>query len=173
MRGDRAVNLIELILAVIILGVVAALTIPRFSSAAPVADEGQLLRERLKTLRVAIERYYQDHGTFPGQQGDGQNAAGTEAAFVSQLTRFTDLYGHVKDAPDAGFPLGPYLRDGLPPCPVPPRAGRSGVYIIRASAGLAFVEHQTAAGWIYNCDTGQIAPNSNASDSLGRSYLSY
>lgn len=173
MRRNLAVSAIEVILAVVILGLVALLTIPRLSPAAATPDEGTLLRQRLRILRIAIERYYQDHRVYPGQHGDGRNAARTEAAVVAQLTRFTDLDGDVAGVGDESHPLGPYLRDGVPACPVPPYAGTSGVHIMEGTAMPVFTEQAPHAGWVYNCDTGRIAPNSNARDPAARAYTSY
>lgn len=170
---NLAVSAIEVILAIVILGLVALLTIPRLSPAATAPDEGALLRERLRILRVAIERYYQDHRAYPGQHSDGRNAARTEAAAVAQLTRFTDMDGAVAELGDESHRFGPYLRDGVPACPVPPRAGTCGMHVVGGTTAPAFTEQATHAGWVYNCDTGQVAPNSNASDNAARAYTSY
>jgi type II secretory pathway pseudopilin PulG len=172
-HGKSAVSLLEVLLALAILGLVALLSIPRLSPAATAPDEGAVLRERLRILRVAIERYYQDHGAYPGQQSDGHNAPRTEAALVAQLTGLTNENGHAADRADEPHPLGPYLRDGMLACPVPPRAGLRGVYVIGGTAAPAFTKEAALAGWVYNCDTGQIAPNSNASDTAGRAFASY
>ena len=173
MRGSKAISVLEVVLAVVVLGLVALLTIPRLSPAATAPDSGAVLRERLRLLRVAIERYYQDHGAYPGQHGDGRDAARTEAAVLAQLTGFTDPEGDVVAIGDELHRLGPYLRDGMVTCPVPPRAGASGLYVIGGTAAPAFSEQALEAGWIYNCDTGHIAPNSDANDAGGRPYTSY
>jgi type II secretory pathway pseudopilin PulG len=171
--GKTAVNAIEVILALLILGLVALLAVPRLSPAAPPPDEGALLRERLRLLRVAIERYYQDHGAHPGQHGDGRNPARSEAAFVSQLTQFSDEVGRVAISGDAVHCFGPYLRDGIPACPIAPRLGLCGVHVIGGAGAPAFTEEAAHAGWVYNCDTGQIAPNSHATDQAGKSLSQY
>jgi prepilin-type N-terminal cleavage/methylation domain-containing protein len=169
----KAVSLIEVLLAIVILGLVALLAIPRLSPAATAPEEGALLRERLRILRVAIERYYQDHGAYPGQHSDGRNAARTEDAVVAQLTKFTAADGDVADLGDELHRFGPYLRDGMLACPVPPHAGRSGLHIVSGTTTPTFVEAARQAGWVYNCDTGRIAPNSAAADPAGRTYTAY
>ncbi len=173
MRGSKAVSVLEVVLAIVILGLVAVLTIPRLSPAASAPDSGASLRERLRILRVAIERYYQDHGVYPGQRGDGRHAARTEAAVIAQLTDFTAADGEMGEIGDELHRLGPYLRDGMPACPVPPRAGTSGLHVIGGTTAPAFTEQALHAGWIYNCDTGHVAPNSDAADPAGRPYTSY
>ena len=169
----RAVSLVEVVVALILLGIVAALTLPHFGQAASGPDEGLVLREDLQILRVALERYYQDHRAYPGQHGDGSSAGGTAVAVVAQLTQFTNEAGQVVAARDETHRFGPYLRDGVPPCPVAPRLGRRGVHLITGPVPPAFAAEAADAGWIYNCETGQIAPNSNAKDEAGRAYELY
>jgi hypothetical protein len=172
-RAKKAVSLLEVVLALIILGLVALLAIPRRSPAATTPDSGALLKERLRVLRVAIERYYQDHGAYPGQRGDGRDAARTEAAVVGQLIGFTAVNGEVAEMADELHRFGPYLRDGIAACPVPPRVGMRGVQVVGGAAAPVFVEQARVAGWVYNCDTGRIVANSDAADSAGQPYASY
>ncbi len=169
----RAVSLLEVVIAVLVLGIVAALTLPQLGRAARGPDEGLLLRERLQILRVAIERYYQDHGAFPSQQGDGANPPGTAAALVTQLTQFTDELGHAAATRDAQHRFGPYLRDGLPACPVVLSASAREVQLISGAAPAGFREAAPDAGWIYNFETGQVAANSRATDAAGCRYENY
>lgn len=173
MRHRRAFNLVELLIAVVVLGLIAALTIPRLGRAADTPDDTAILRERLKVLRVAIEQYYQDHGAYPAQLGDGAHPAGSEAAFIFQLTRFTDERGQASDAASDRYCFGPYLRDAIPACPVGLTAGSASVCILGGTAPPAFQPTAPTAGWVYNGHTGQIAANSDQYDSAGRAYNSY
>jgi len=172
-RRAKGISIVELILAIVVLGVVATLAIPRFSGAAQAPDESALLRDRLQVLRVAIERYYQDHGAFPGQYGDGRAPRSTAEAFRSQLTQFTDEIGRVAESRDASHRFGPYLRDGVPVCPVAGDGHLGGVHVISGADLPAFTAEAPDAGWVYNCDTGQIGPNAAGTDSAGRSYAGY
>ena len=81
-------------------------------------SERDRLRTDLKIMRVAIERYYQDHGAYPGEVSDGEHDAGRATAVVAQLTMFSDAEGRVSRTYDTDHPFGPYLREGIPPCPV-------------------------------------------------------
>ncbi len=180
---SRGISIVEVVIAVFILGIVAALTLPRLGQAAgQPADERVRVRVDLQVLRVAIERYYQDHRVYPGYQTDGRNPAGSAAAFVAQLTECTDEAGRVADPWRAGerngmvasaFRFGPYLRDGVPACPVRPRSGCRGVHVISGTAMPGFVAEAREAGWVYNCDTGQIACNSDGRDIAGRGWVGY
>lgn len=173
MSRTKAVSLIEMILAVAILGLVAALTLPRFSTAAEAPDEGALLHERLKILRVAIERYHEDHGVYPGRDLSNSVADCSAATLIAQLTQYTNEQGGTSPVRAGGHAFGPYLRDGIPACPVPPCAGESGVQVVGAGSALGYSSEARAAGWLYNCETGQIEPNSDATDVGGRAYISY
>ncbi len=168
-----AVSLLEVVVALLVLGIVAALTLPQLGQAATAPDEGLLLRERVQILRVAIERYYQDHNAFPAQHGDGENAAGTDAALVAQLTQYTDEIGHAAPTRDPQHRFGPYLRDGLPACPVVPHTLARGICLISGAATPGFREAATEAGWVYNFETGQVAANSREIDAAGCRYENY
>ena len=169
----RAVSRIELILAIAILGLVAALTLPRLGTAAQAPDGRALLHERLKILRVAIERYHADHGVCPGRDAGISAADCSAATLVAQLTQFTNEQGGSSPVRAGGHAFGPYLRDGIPTCPVPPCAGLTGMHIIAPGGALRYSPAARAAGWLYDCDTGQIEPNSDAVDRDGRAYNTY
>jgi hypothetical protein len=169
----KLLKVVELAGAAGFLGLVAALTVPRFSEAAEPPGETQALRARLKTLRVAIELYFQDHGTYPGQTGDGEAAAGTEAAFVSQLTRFSDRAGRVSSLHDERYAFGPYLRAGVPASPIGFAAGASGVHVCGGPEPPGHVADRPECGWVYNCETGQIGVNSDLADGAGTAFLRY
>jgi len=166
----RAFSLVELIVVVVIIGILAAIAIPRFSRGAAGAGDSSV-RANLSVLRNAIELYYYEHGEYPGQKGDGTNGAGTEAAFIAQLTQYTTDEGLVSATKDATYRFGPYLRTGIPPCPVAPRMGKTGVAMVTTppvyQAGAA------DAGWVFNYQTGDIRVNSNATDVDGVSYDTY
>ncbi len=154
----RGLSLLELVIAVVLLGIVAALAVPRFSRAdPPSADPG--LRENLALLRSAIELYYYEHGAWPGQRGDGENPPGSRGAFAQQLTQFSAPDGQVSPVRTEMCCLGPYLRGGIPPCPVPPCAGCSEVALVTGEP--AFQPGADRVGWVYNPQTGAIAANSD------------
>jgi prepilin-type N-terminal cleavage/methylation domain-containing protein len=169
-----AFSLIELVVAVVILGVLAALAIPRFSHGAVNESEADL-RTHLAVLRTAIEMYYHDHGAYPAQKAADTAGAevATAAAFIHQLTQYTDVDGRVGPAPSATFRYGPYLRNGVPQCSVSAVGPSADVHVITGAAEPAYNVTVPHAGWIYNCETGYIAANSPGQDQLGVRYDSY
>ncbi len=169
-RNRRGYSLLEILAGVLLVVIVAALVVPRLSRGATASGDGEV-RERLRLLRSAIELYYLDHGKYPGQAGDGVNAAGTAEAFVRQLTGYTDKRGLVAQGKDALHRFGPYLRTGVPVCPVAPRMGMTGVAAVKTAP--RFVSTPMEIGWVYNCQTGDIAVNSDAVDPHGTAYDRY
>jgi len=163
-----AISGLELLIVVIIIGLVAALAIPQFSRAGQTTRDEQL-RLDLRTWRTAIELYYRDHGRYPAQVGDGtpEGGPGTVSALLSQLTRYTDSAGIASSSRDESHRFGPYLRDGIPESPVPPNVGARGVAILRGDQSPAFLSDAPDAGWVFNCDTGYIAVNSDRVDAGG------
>lgn len=168
----RKIKPLELVLAVALLSTVGTLTVPRFGRASSEPQRAALLRTRLQTLRIAIEQYAQDHDALPAQNDDGQNPAGTAAAFIAQLTQPSDAQGRVAITRDKLHRFGPYLRDGIPTCPVPPCEGRSGVYVVVDGERLDLAP-DAQAGWVYCLQTGRIIVNSDVADAEGRSFMSY
>lgn len=169
-----AFTLVELVVAIIILGLLAAMAIPRLSQGAVDGDEADL-RAHLAVLRTAIELYYHDHGAYPGREPAGSSTADAETAvaFVRQLIRYTDAAGRVSATPGERFCYGPYLRQGVPPCPVAPRSPSAGVWLVSGSAIPAYSQAAGNAGWVYNCDTGYVAANSPGVDAQGVRYDRY
>lgn len=166
----RAFSLVELIVVVVIIGILAAIAIPRFSRGAAGAGDSSV-RGNLAVLRNAIELYYYEHGEYAGENGDGTNAAGSEGALVSQLTKYSDDAGNVSDTKSATYRYGPYLRTGIPPCPVSPRMGKTGVAMVTTVP--AYASAAADAGWVYNYETGDICVNSDAADQDGVVYDTY
>lgn len=169
-----AFSIVELVVVVVVLGIVAALAIPKFSAAA-VNHEVTDLKTDLAVLRTAIEMYHQDHGVYPGQNdaGDDTAPAGSPAAVVRQLTRYTDAQGRTSETSDARFYFGPYLRDGIPPCPVSVGLPSAELHLVAGRSAPVFDPAAEKTGWVYNFQTGYIAANSPGTDEKGVRYDSY
>ncbi|MFO0837293.1 MAG: type II secretion system protein [Phycisphaerae bacterium] len=162
----RAFSIIELTIVIVILGIVAALAIPRFTHAAPPPKKA--LRQSLTVLRTAIERYHDQHDAYPGQQSpnDSTVPAGAEA-FILQLTKFTNRDGHTSDVRNEVYRFGPYLTGGIPECPVvADREAARRLHVVQGDSRPGFIAN-VSAGWVVNIDTGDIAANTDLVDAQG------
>lgn len=168
----RAFSLVELIVVVVIIGILAAIAIPRFSRGAQGASDSGV-RGNLAVLRNAVELYYYEHAKYPGEAGDGTNAAGSELAFVNQLTMYSSDVGAVNATKSSTYRFGPYMRTGVPACPVAPRMGKTGVQMVSGATAPAYTAGAANAGWVYNYNTGEICVNSDQVDQDGVVYDTY
>ena len=136
-RKQQGFTLVELLIVVIILGILAAVVIPQFNTAAGESKEAALA-SNLATVRQAIEMYKVQHDdAFPS----GANN-------LEALTSATDIDGTI----NAAGLYGPYLRNSFPKNP------------IDATAAVSAVDPMPGApdgngGWIYDTGTGEFRAN--------------
>jgi general secretion pathway protein G len=68
-RAQSAFTLVELLLVLVILGILAAVVIPKFSGRTEQAKE-QAARTQITTFRTALDAYEVDNGSYPrGRNG--------------------------------------------------------------------------------------------------------
>jgi general secretion pathway protein G len=97
-----AFTLVEILIVVVILGILAAIVIPQFTSASNDARESGLASD-LQTARSQLQLYKTQHlERWPSQ--DGVGAADT-ANFIARMTGKTDQTGAI----NAAGVFGPYL----------------------------------------------------------------
>lgn len=152
-RTYRGFTLLEMMLVVVIIALIAAIAIPKFSRGAAGANDSAVAAN-LAVLRNAIDMFQAEHG----------NAYPAVATFANQLTQYTDASGGTSATKDATHIYGPYLRT-VPALPVGAAKGSTGV---AAAAG-------SGVGWIYSATTGTIQTNTTNTevDSAGNAYSSY
>lgn len=135
-------------------------------------DRLAALKARLSALREAADLYYHEHGhRYPGEydpadgetpyhRGDESDAA---AAFVRQLTRFTDRAGRTSERRTARFNLGPYLASStLPDNPLMKGAAAHQVQIdFTETRPYVVYPADGRTGWRYYLRTGRLAANDN------------
>lgn len=135
--AGRAFTLVEILIVVVILGVLAAIVIPQFSTAAQSSKESALKQDVFR-FREQIELYRHHHN------GEPPSLAG----FIDQMTLASDHAGNTAALGTAGYPYGPYLP-GIPRNPftdtVPIGDGAIGT-----------------SAWYYDETTGDIHANDSA-----------
>lgn len=131
-------TLVEILIVVVILGILAAIVVPQFTSAAATSRENSA-RMSLYRVRGQLEFYKQQH--------NGQHPP--LATFADQMTQASQA-DHTTAAPGtAGFSLGPYVRS------IPINPFTSNDTVDDTAIG-------TGKGWFYDESTG----NFRANDSL-------
>jgi len=147
-RNQSGFTLVELLIVVIILGILAAVVIPQFNTAAAESKEAALA-SNLATIRQAIELYKVQHNdAFPG------------ATIVTQLTTQTDATGA------AGTKYGPYIRNAFPANPI---SGSNAV--VTGATMPADASGGATGGWIYSTGNGEFRANVTGAGPSGTDYF--
>lgn len=111
MKAEKGFTLVEILIVVVILGILAAIVIPQFTSASTEAKESALQSD-LQAMRSQIELFKIHHNDLlPGEIGtDPLNitTASTTAGFLAALISKTDQSGAVGTTATHRF--GPYMR---------------------------------------------------------------
>jgi general secretion pathway protein G len=161
----KGFSLVEILIVVMIIGILAAIAVPKFSNASQIARENAL-KDDLRLLRTQIGVYKSQHAANPGYPGGDTQQTPTAAATVDQLLKYTDGNGHVSETSSALYRLGPYL-DEIPKNPV---NGDAAIKILGPSDD--FVPDGTS-GWLYQPATGMFKANVVGNDSAGRPVVEY
>jgi prepilin-type N-terminal cleavage/methylation domain-containing protein len=154
-------TLVELLIVVIILAILAAVVIPQFAASTDDA-RAAALDTTLANLRSSLDLYYQQHGEYPSANGDGSNAAASAAAFISQLSQYTDADGDAAATKDATHIYGPYLRKGE--IPTEPMTNSAAIEIITTGTLGITASGGDPGGWKFDNVTGQFIVNDAAYD---------
>ena len=144
MARKRCFSLIELTIVIAILGVIAAIAVPRYTAATQ-GVKLVALKGSLDAIRTAIDLYAAEHnGRLPNRKENG-DLDDDGKHFVERLTGTTDIDG--KRLSDGEF--GPYLRS--PDFPTNPFNERNDVRMGGAPAG------DDSDGWHYDEDTDRFS----------------
>lgn len=164
----RAFSLIEVVIVAVILGIIAAICIPRMTHAGQTAAQSALAGE-MAVWRNALDLYQNDHGgAYPKNS----------STLIAQLTQYTDAAGTVCESKDAIHCFGPYLRS-VPTLPLLdpsttlaiPHGSNSVSSTLIGGAPSTIVSG--GCGWLYD-GAGNIYPNSGPlADSDGKLFNSY
>jgi general secretion pathway protein G len=107
----RGFTLIEILIVVIILGILAAIVIPQFSSASSDAKKASL-RSTVQTLRSQVALYKLQHGdTLPNLSGAGAGN-GWPALTASSVYQGTTVGPYMQSIPVNSLTNGNVVKDG-------------------------------------------------------------
>lgn len=165
LRIRRGFTLIEILIVVVILGILGAIVLPKFSDASHSARVNTL-KDDLRYLRTQVVVFKAQHkDVAPGYPGGNLAATPTASAFQEQMTRTSNVQGGVGTG--AAYKFGPYLTK-MPPNPI---NGLATVKIVENGSALPAPDDTT--GWIFKPQTLEIIPNSTGVDSDGVAYKDY
>ena len=164
-RAPAGFSLIEILIVVVILGILAAIAIPKLSNASLLARESTL-KDDLRLLRTQVGVYKSQHAVFPGFPGGDSSQTPTAQTCYDQLLQYTDIAGNVSATSSTQYRWGPYVTS----MPANPINGQTSWKILADSD--PFTPDDTT-GWLYQPTTGRIAANSSGNDQNGRALVQY
>ena len=143
-RNQRGFTLVEILIVVIILGILAAIVIPQFTSASQDARKNSLVSQ-LQTLRGQIELYKLQHlDQLPS------SLVGATPNW-DQLTNKTNSSGTTGTT--TAYPFGPYLQSP----PTNPLNAQNAMLVVTADqTGGAALTGGTDKGFIINSVNGKV-----------------
>lgn len=147
MRAKKGFTLVEILIVVVILGILAAIVIPQFTSASTEAKTSRLVSD-LQSMRSQIQLYKIQHNdALPGTQG--------AVTFVQAITGYTNQDGTLAavQAPAPGV-YGPYMQV-IPTNPFVALAVNANV----VTCGAASAVGDDSSGWYFNTTTGVFQAN--------------
>ncbi len=160
MRDRRGFTLVELLIVVVILGILAAIVIPQFASSTQDARVAAL-DTTLSNVRAVVDLYFQQHNEYPSRNADGAGgAADSSAAFLTQISQYTDVDGDVSTSTDATHTLGPYFKKAQ--IPTEPITNSAALEIEIAGTLGMIATVGDPGGWKFDNRTGQFIVNHSA-----------
>jgi general secretion pathway protein G len=168
MNAKQGFTLVEILIVVIILGILAAMILPRFSNATAAA-RASMLADDLRIMRTQVGVFRAQHiGVAPGYPGGDTSLPPTEAAFTAHITLASNPRCETAPLGTAGYEYGSYFTQ----MPTNPLNEKSTVQIVGDSAEFPS-EGDDSHGWIYQPSSLIFKADSPGVDEAGKAYINY
>ena len=168
MKTSRAFTLVEILAVVVLLGILAAIVVPKISSSNTSAKQSALATD-LQLLRRFIMVYKAHHlEVAPGYPDGNTTAAPTEQAFVEQATMSSNADGQTAAIGTSGYKRGPYMQN----IPVNPFNGKNAIEMLGNDEDFPS-DADNSNGWIYKAATGEVRADVTGTDGNGTRYYDY
>lgn len=165
--SEKGFTLVEILIVVIILGILAAIIVPQFSTASEKA-RASMLADDLRSWRSQLEVFKAQHRDVPAGYPDCDPAqAPDEGTLVSHMTLASDSDGQTAAVGTPGFRWGPYMSR-IPQNPV---NGKDTVEVL--ADGAAVPVGDGSHGFIYQPATMTLKPDLAGNDPDGKPYEEY
>jgi prepilin-type N-terminal cleavage/methylation domain-containing protein len=164
----QAFTLVEILIVVLILAILGAIILPKFSNASAIA-RASMLCDDLRVMRMQAMIYKAQHRDVPAAYPNGDpTQAPTEQDYVLQMTKASNAAGQTADPGTPGFNYGPYLRE----IPANPVNGKSTVQIVGDAEAFPVAGDNTH-GWIYQPANLVLKADCPGADDKGKQYFDY
>ncbi|MDY7009237.1 MAG: prepilin-type N-terminal cleavage/methylation domain-containing protein [Planctomycetota bacterium] len=168
MGRQKAFSLVELLIVVVLLGILAAIVLPKFSNASAVA-RASMLADTLRLFRTQLPVFEAQHrGVAAGYPDGDTSATPTEATFVLHMTKASNDSFQTAEPGTPGFDYGPYMRR----IPENPINEKNTVKIIANNEAFPD-DGDNSYGWIYQPATLLFKADSPGTDDNGKAYFDY